>query len=69
MSKATQTTIMDKDTTKTTVTMSEETEQWLIQEYPDALSLQEAIRTAIADARVHRSVIREYDELPELSDS
>lgn len=65
MSKAKQTTIMDKETSKTTVTLSEDTEQWLREEYPDALSLQEAMRTAISDARVHRCVVKEYEELPE----
>lgn len=64
MSQGTQTTIMDKNTSKTTVTMSEKTEQWLLDEYPDALSLQEAIRTAISDARVHRCVVKQYDDLP-----
>jgi hypothetical protein len=57
--------IMEKETSKTTVTMAESTEKWLRDEYPDALSLQEAIRTAISDARIHRSVVREYDELPD----
>jgi len=57
MSKAQTTVDMDKDTSKTTVTISEETRNWLETEYPDALSLQEAIRSAISDARVHRTVI------------
>jgi len=48
---------MEKDTSKTTVTISDDTKEWLTSEYPDALSLQEAIRNAISDARVHRTVI------------
>jgi len=64
MSKAIQPGDMEKDTEKHTVTLSESTVEWLKQEYPDALSLQEALRTALSDARVHRSVISEYDQLP-----
>lgn len=43
--------IMDKKTQKTTVTIPDETAEWLIETYPDALSLQEAVRMAISDAR------------------
>lgn len=56
---------MDQQTEKITVTVSEETTEWLQSEYPDALSTQEAIRSAISDARIHRSVITEYETLPE----
>jgi uncharacterized membrane protein YebE (DUF533 family) len=49
---------MNRETTKTNVTIAEETEQWLKREYPDALSMQEAIRTALSDARAHRNVIK-----------
>lgn len=51
---------MDKDTEKSTVTMSEDTKEWLVDTYPDALSLQEAVRMAISDARTvheYRAVI------------
>ena len=57
MSKQKQPSIMNKDTEKTTVTISKDTKDWLTSEYPDALSLQEAIRTALSDARVHREVV------------
>jgi hypothetical protein len=53
-----QTDDMDRETTKTNVTIATETEQWLKREYPDALSMQEAIRTALSDARAHRNVIK-----------
>ena len=42
---------MDKTTTKVTVTLSDETIDWLEKTYPDALSQQGAIRMAISDAR------------------
>jgi hypothetical protein len=48
---------MDKETTKTNVTIATDTEEWLKHGYPDALSMQEAIRTALSDARAHREVI------------
>jgi hypothetical protein len=41
----------EKETTKPSVTISTETEKWLHETYPDALSTQEAFRCAIADAR------------------
>lgn len=50
---------MAKDTSKTTVTISDETEEWLHDTYPDSLSTQEAFRMAISDARLvreHRDV-------------
>lgn len=65
MSQVKQTTIMDKPTSKTTVTLSEDTEEWLKSEYPDALSLQEAIRTAMSDARMHRKIVQQYEGLPD----
>ena len=42
---------VDKTTTKATVTLSKDTVQWLEETYPDALSIQEAVRMAISDAR------------------
>ena len=42
---------MDKTTEKTTVTLSDDTIDWLERTYPDALGIQEAIRMAINDAR------------------
>lgn len=42
---------MDKDTEKATITISTETADWLRVRYPDALSMQEAVRMAISDAR------------------
>jgi len=42
------------DTTKITVTVDKETEEWLRSTYTDALSDQEAIRMAISDARLIR---------------
>jgi hypothetical protein len=53
------------ETEKHTVTLSSETVDWLENEYPDALSIQEAIRTAISDARTHNFVVSENTELPD----
>jgi hypothetical protein len=44
----------EDDTFKTTLTLNERTEEWLMKAYPDALNLQEAIRSAIADSRTIR---------------
>ena len=57
---------MDKTTEKTTVTIPEETVEWLTQTYPDALSLQEAVRMAISDARASRG---SQKTLPEIEDN
>jgi hypothetical protein len=46
----------NSDTIKTTVTLPEETESWLSETYPDALSTQEAIRMAISEARIRREL-------------
>ena len=40
-----------RDTDKITLTLGKDTLSWVEQEYPDALSEQEAIRMAISDAR------------------
>ena len=56
---------MDNTTEKHTVTLSEDTVEWLKSEYPDALSVQEAIRTAISDARMHKIVVSDNVEPPE----
>jgi len=42
------------DTDKITVTVDEETIEWIQETYPEALSKQEAIRMAISDARLIR---------------
>jgi hypothetical protein len=47
------------ETVKTTVTLSEETEEWLHKTYPDALSLQEAIRMAVSESRIRRELAEE----------
>ena len=54
--------IMDKSTQKTTVTIPDETADWLIETYPDALSLQEAVRMAISDARSAKRQLRDLKE-------
>ena len=41
----------NRDTTKITLTLGKDTVSWVEEEYPDALSEQEAIRMAISDAR------------------
>lgn len=55
---------MDKETSKVTVTLSDETIEWLESEYSDALSTQEAMRSALSDARIHRCVVTQYQEMP-----
>ena len=42
------------ETVKTTLTLPETSESWLLEEYHEALNLQEAVRMAIADARYLR---------------
>lgn len=37
-----------------TVKISEETEKWLVKNYPDSINRQEAVRMAISDARLFR---------------
>lgn len=37
-----------------TVTLNEETKEWLMKNYPDALNDQEALRMAVSDARLFR---------------
>lgn len=44
------------DNTRMTMTISSETEKWLLDQYPEALELTEAVRMAISDAR-------QYDRL------
>lgn len=61
-----------KETTKPSVTISRETEEWLHETYPDALSTQEAFRMAISDARMvretHDIYLVEADEKPHPAD-
>ena len=45
----------DSDTESTTFTYRPETRQWLENNYPDAIGINEAIRAAIADARLVRN--------------
>ena len=54
----------ETDTKSTTFTFKPETEQWLLETYPDAIGLNEAIRNAISDARLvreHRNIKLEDD--------
>lgn len=50
------------DTRKINVTIGEDTEEWIRETYPDALSDQEAIRMAISDARMLREIDRDESE-------
>jgi len=44
----------DSETKSTTFTYKKSTEDWLLETYSDAIGLNEAIRNAIADARLVR---------------
>jgi hypothetical protein len=46
---------MKEDNEKITVTLGEETLEWLRENYPDSLSDQEALRMAVSDARHQHS--------------
>lgn len=51
-----------------TMTISPDTEQWLLERYPEALELTEAVRMAITDARKFQQLgekvtSAQYDEL------
>ena len=41
----------DEENKRMTMTISKETEEWLRDQYPEALELTEAIRMSISDAR------------------
>jgi hypothetical protein len=47
--------VADRETETTTFTYRPETRTWLFENYPDAIGISEAIRAAIADARLVRS--------------
>jgi hypothetical protein len=56
------------DNVRMTMTISHETQVWLLDQYPDALELTEAVRMALSDARQsHR--MRDRIESAEWSDS
>lgn len=44
----------DEETQSTTFTYKPSTRRWLLETYPDAIGLNEAIRAAISDARLLR---------------
>jgi hypothetical protein len=50
---------MDSETVKISMTITESTEQWLSDTYPEAQSTQEALRMAVSDARQHNISVRE----------
>lgn len=50
---------MDSETVKISMTITEATEQWLSETYPEAQSTQEALRMAVSDARQHNISVRE----------
>jgi len=44
----------DNEKVKFSQTIKKETEEWLLETYPDADGVQEAVRMAISDARILR---------------
>ena len=50
---------MASETIKISMTITEETEKWLSETYPEAQSTQEALRMAVSDARQHNISVRE----------
>lgn len=50
---------MDSETIKISMTITEATELWLSETYPEAQSTQEALRMAVSDARQHNITVRE----------
>lgn len=44
----------DNEKVKFSQTIKKETEQWLLENYPDADGIQEAVRMAVSDARLLR---------------
>ena len=50
---------MDSETIKISMTITEATESWLNETYPEAQSTQEALRMAVSDARQHNISVRE----------
>lgn len=47
----------DRETVKISMTVTEETREWVEKTYPEAQSTQEGIRMAISDARKHCSTL------------
>lgn len=50
---------MESETVKISMTITEATERWLNETYPEAQSTQEALRMAVSDARQHNISVRE----------
>lgn len=47
-----------------TVKLEDSTQEWLSDNYPDAINNQEAVRMAISDARLFR-MASDFEEMPE----
>lgn len=58
----------NSDTESTTFTYRQATREWLEQSYPDAIGINEALRNAIADARLVRNTDYRVVEAREESD-
>ena len=48
----------NRETVKISMTLTEDSKEWLDDNYPEAQSTQEAIRMAVADARKHCEALR-----------
>jgi hypothetical protein len=60
--------VADRETETTTFTYRPQTREWLFETYPDAIGISEAIRAAIADARLVRSAQFEVHGLRDRTD-
>ena len=47
----------ERKTVKISMTITEETEKWVVENYPEAQSTQEGIRMAISDAREYYDLV------------
>jgi len=47
----------ERKTVKISMTITEQTEKWVIENYPEAQSTQEGIRMAISDAREYYDLV------------
>ena len=53
------------ETQKLSMTLTEDSIEWLNEQYPEAQSTQEAVRMAVSDARKHCHVIDQVEYLSE----
>ena len=53
------------ETQKLSMTLTDDSIEWLNEQYPEAQSTQEAVRMAVSDARKHCHVVEQVEYLSE----